>query len=55
MILWIFSGYTLSYPVLRFIWLHILADPSQTIATAMVFRTISQTVLPATPQIPDPW
>jgi hypothetical protein len=48
-------GYSLSYPVLHCIWLHISADPSQTIVTAMLFRTINQTVSPATPQTPDPW
>jgi len=44
----------LSYPVLHCIWLHISADPSKTIAMAMLVRTIDQTVLPATLQIPDP-
>jgi hypothetical protein len=46
---------TLSYPVLHRIWLHISANPSRTIAKAMLARTIFQTALPATPQIPDPW
>jgi len=53
---WLVSGgYSLSYPVLHSIWLHISADPSQTIAIAMLLRTIPQTVSPATAQIPDPW
>ena len=47
-------GYSLSYPVLHSIWLHISADPSQTIAIAMLLQTIDQTVSPATAQIPDP-
>ena len=61
-------GYSLSYPVLHSIWLHISADgpgqpldrfpaspsPSQTIAIAMILQTIDQTVSPATAQIPDP-
>ena len=31
-----------------------MADPSKTIAMAMLVRTIDQTVLPATVQNPDP-
>ncbi len=50
-----FLIYSLSYPVLRSIWLHISANPSQTIAVAMLFRTIYQTASPATAQTPDPW
>jgi len=50
----IFDDYSLSYPVLHRIWLHICADPSYPIAKAMRFQTIDPTVLPATAQIPDP-
>jgi hypothetical protein len=50
-----FLIYSLSYPVLLCIWLHISANPSQTIAVAMIFQTIYQTVSPATAQTPDPW
>jgi hypothetical protein len=46
--------YGLSYPVLLCIWFYISPDPSKTIAMAMLVRTIDQTVLPATEQIPDP-
>jgi len=49
-----FKKDSLSYPVLHSIWLHISVDPSHTIATAMLIRTIGQTVLPATAQFPDP-
>jgi len=42
-------GYTLSYSVSGSIRLHILADQSQTIATAMLFRPISQPALPGQP------
>jgi hypothetical protein len=34
--------------------LHILRDPSQTIATAMLFRTITQAARPYRPKIPHP-
>ncbi len=49
-----FPIYRLSYPVLHSIWLHISANPSQSMATAMNFQTIYQTVSPATVQTPDP-
>jgi peptide/nickel transport system ATP-binding protein/oligopeptide transport system ATP-binding protein len=49
-----YKKYSLSYPVLQRIWLHISPDPSKTIAMAMLVRTIDQTVLPATLQNPDP-
>ena len=48
------NEYRLSYPVFRRIWLHILADPSQSIAMAIRFRTINQTILPVSAAIPDP-
>jgi hypothetical protein len=43
-----FTGQVLPYPVLRCIWLRILADPSKTIEQALVFQTIGQTSLSAT-------
>jgi hypothetical protein len=54
-VIFVSVGYSLSYPVLHRIWLHISADPSQSIAGAMTLRTINQTVSPSTAQIPDPW
>ena len=50
-----FLIYSLSYPVLRGIWLHISENSSQLIAIAMIFLTIYQTASPATAQTPDPW